>query len=244
MNDETNHDRWREDVAAYMLGALQPAEEAELERHLEGCERCREEVRWFLPAVDALPEGVERLQPPPQLRARLLAEVRSDLPDAQTRTAPAADGPWDRAAEWVRSLGAGPMGLRPVVGVAVAALVVLAIGGYAIVGGSGGSDQGTTTISAGQAPGVTARVVMEGDGGTLHLANVKKLPDERVLEAWVQRDGEAHPVRALFVPDREGRATTTIADMEGVEVVMVTTEPPGGSKAPTSSPIVTVPIPQ
>ena len=84
---------------------------------------------------------------------------------------------------------------------------------------------------------------MEGEGGALHLANVKQLPDERVLEAWVQREGEVHPVRALFVPDREGRASTTIADMDGVEVVMVTTEPPGGSAAPTSSPLVTVPIP-
>ncbi len=32
--------------------------------------------------------------------------------------------------------------------------------------------------------------------------------------------------------------------MDGVEVVMVTTEPKGGSKSPTSSPIVTVSVPQ
>ena len=65
-----------------------------------------------------------------------------------------------------------------------------------------------------------------------------------MLEAWVQREGEVEPVRALFVPDREGNASTMIADMTDVEVVMVTSEPSGGSEAPTSSPIATVPIPQ
>jgi hypothetical protein len=52
------------------------------------------------------------------------------------------------------------------------------------------------------------------------------------------------PVEALFVPDREGQASTEVPDMDGVELVMVTTEPTGGSKSPTSSPIVSVPIPQ
>ena len=56
-----------------------------------------------------------------------------------------------------------------------------------------------------------------------------------MLEAWVQRDGEVEPVQALFVPDREGRASTELADMDGVEVVMVTTEPKGGSETPTSA---------
>jgi hypothetical protein len=87
-------------------------------------------------------------------------------------------------------------------------------------------------------------MISEGDSGTLQLANVRELPDERVLEAWVQRDGEVEPVQALFVPDRNGRASTTIGDMRGVDVVMVTTEPPGGSGSPTSSPIVTIPVPQ
>ena len=43
-----------------MLGALEPGEAAELERHAEDCERCRAEMRWLTPAVEALPESVER----------------------------------------------------------------------------------------------------------------------------------------------------------------------------------------
>ncbi|HET7484348.1 MAG TPA: zf-HC2 domain-containing protein, partial [Solirubrobacterales bacterium] len=79
---DTNHERWNDDLAAYMLGALEPEEAAELERHAEGCERCREQIRWLAPAVRALPDSVERLEPPRELRSRILAEVRSDAAGA------------------------------------------------------------------------------------------------------------------------------------------------------------------
>jgi len=243
---ENDHKRWSEDVAAYMLGALEPEEAAALERHAEGCERCQAEIRWLTPALDALPESVEREQPPGELRARIMAEVGRDAAAAgaaggdRQATKP---GLVERASAWVRELGSGPMGLRPVAGVAVAVLVVAAVAGYAIGGGIGSDESGEpTTFTAGNPPGVTAKMVSEGDSGTLHLANVRQLSDDRVLEAWVQRDGEVEAVEALFVPDREGRASTELPDMEGVEVVMVTAEPEGGSESPTSAPIVTIPV--
>lgn len=243
---ENDHKRWSEDVAAYMLGALEPAEAAALKRHAEGCERCQAEIRWLTPALDALPESVEREQPPGELRARLMAEVRADAGAAVRGDARAAKpGPLGRASDWVRDLGSGPMGLRPVAGVAVAVLVVAAVAGFAIGGGIGSdSDAKTSTFLYGEPPGITAKMVSEGDSGTLHLANVKPLPSDRVLEAWVQRDGEVEAVEALFVPDREGRASTELPDMDGVEAVMVTTEPEGGSESPTSSPLVTIEVPQ
>jgi anti-sigma-K factor RskA len=242
---ETNHERWSEDVAAYMLGALEPGEAAELERHAEGCERCQAEIRWMTPAVDALPESVERLEPPPELRERVMAKVRFEAePEAVFADGPAAGGIFARASNWLRELGSGPMGLRPVAGFAVAILVVAAVAGFAIGGGIGSDSGQTSTVVTGNAPGITAKVISSDSGGTLHLANVKQIPDDRVLEAWVQRDGEVEPVEALFVPDRKGQASTELPDMDGVEVVMVTTEPKGGSKSPTSSPLVTIAVPQ
>jgi anti-sigma-K factor RskA len=234
---ETRHDRWREDVAAYMLGALDPEAAAALERHAEGCERCREQMRWLTPAVDALPEAVERVEPPPGLRTRLLAEAQADAAEHT----PAVEGVgWrGRASSWLRGLGR--RGLRPAVGFAALALVVAAVLGYAIGGDSGG-DGGGSTITAGKAPGVTATMVDEGDGGTLRLANVHDLPDDKVLEAWVQRDGEVEAVRALFVPDHEGRASTQLPPMDGVQEVMVTAEPRGGSEAPTGEPLIAIKV--
>jgi anti-sigma-K factor RskA len=247
---ENDHEHWSEDLAAYMLGALEPTEVAALEHHAEGCERCRAEIRWLTPAVDALPQSAERLEPPSQLRERLMAEVRADAGERPSAVRgdnrEARPGLTERASAWLWHLGSGPMGLRPVVGVAVAVLVVAAVAGFAIGGGIGSGSGGgeTSTVVTGTPPGITAKMVSEGDSGTLHLANVSKLPSDRVLEAWVQRDGQVEPVQALFVPDREGRASTELPDINGVEVVMVTTEPPGGSKSPTSSPIVTIAVPQ
>lgn len=238
---ENDHSRWKEDVAAYMLGALELEQAAALERHAGDCERCQAEMRWLTAAVDALPESVERVEPPPELRSRLMSEVRA----AAAASAAPEDGLWQRAGAWLRGLGSGSTRLRPAAGVAALVLVAAAIAGYAIGGGLGGGSEGgegASTIAAGKAPGVTAEMVDEGDGGTLRLAHVHQLPDDRVLEAWVQRDGEVEAVPALFVPDHEGRASTQLPSMDGVEVVMVTAEPKGGSESPTGEPLITIPI--
>lgn len=253
--NENEHERWSDDLAAYMLGALEPGEAAELERHLAGCERCRERMRWLQPAVRKLPDEVERLEPPSRLRDRVMAEVRADaegrvggLSRQERQRDNSAAGYRHRGAAtgapgWLRRLGSGSLGWRPLVGLAAILLALVAVAGYEVGGGGGGGGGGgEQTITSGRAPGVTATMVRGGEGGTLRLANVDQLPEDRVLEAWVQRDGEVEAVPALFVPDREGRASTTIEDMNGVELVMVTEEPKGGSEQPTSKPLVRVTI--
>jgi len=238
----TDHDRWNEELAAYALGALDPPEAKALEQHLEECERCRAKARWLAPAVEALPEGVERREPPRQLRDSLMAEVRAD---ARRERAEAADegGALHRAGTWLRGIGgSGSPRWQPLAGTVAAVLIIAVLAGYVVGSDDSGGGGKAETIISGKAPGVTAKLVREGEGGTLQLANVRRLPDDKVLEAWVERDGKVEAVPALFVPDQEGRAATTIADMAGVDVVMVTAEPKGGSETPTSAPIVTMPI--
>jgi len=219
----SDHNRWSEDLAAYMLGALEPGETAEFERHLADCERCQAELRWFDPAVQSLPEAVERQEPPPQLREALMAEVRADV-----RPAPA------KARRW-RS--------RPAMAFAVAVLLIAVAGGYEIGAGDSGNNGDNTVLST-REHGISVKMVREGEGGTLHLANLDQLPSDKVLEAWVRREGTVEAVPALLVPDRKGQAETTIADMSGVDTVMVTEEPQGGSEEPTSPAIVTMSVPQ
>jgi anti-sigma-K factor RskA len=235
------HDRWSEDVAAYMLGALGPEEMAELERHAEECERCRSEVRWLTPVVDAMAEAPPRRRPPPQLRKRLLDEVMADAREAGTSPQPAA-GLRARLAGW----HLGSLTWKPLAGLAAVVLVVAVIAGYVVGSGGGGGDGGggadVSTFVSPQSSGVEAKVVSEDGTGEIHLTDVKSLPENRVLEAWVRRDGEVEPVKALFVPDRDGAASTMLGSMRGVDLVMVTTEPAGGSKAPTSNPIAEVPV--
>ena len=60
-------------------------------------------------------------------------------------------------------------------------------------------------------------------------------PDGRVYQVWLKRDGHApEPTAALFKPSRDGTATASVpGSMDGVEQVMVTDEPDGGSPQPT-----------
>ena len=51
----TDHDRWSDDLAAYLLDALEPGEASALERHLAECTECRAELRWLAPAVERFP---------------------------------------------------------------------------------------------------------------------------------------------------------------------------------------------
>jgi anti-sigma-K factor RskA len=227
---ENGHERRRDELAAYLLGALEPGEAAELERHLAGCEECRTELDWLRPAVQLLPESVERVEAPPELRGRLMEQVRSEAESAP-------------AARSTRRWSIGGWSLRPLAGLAALVLVVAAVAAYAIGSGdSGGAN--TTTVVAGHSPGVVAEVVRDGGSGTLHLANLHQLPSNKVLQAWVERDGRVVSAKTLFVPNQDGTASATIDDMEGVKTVMVTAEPRGGSVQPTSSPIVSVSIPQ
>lgn len=231
----SDHNRWSEDVAAYMLGALSPDEVAEFERHLEGCERCQDEVRWFEPAVHTLPESVERQEPPPELRQVLMAEVRAEVQEEKGR---------ERSGllpDWLRG-GFGSRGLRLATGFAVVALAIAAVAGFEIGKSGSGEGGGATTLSASE-HGIDVKMVREGDAGTLHLANVRQLPPGKVLEAWVRREGTVEAVPALMVPDRKGQAETTISDMKGVDTVMVTQEPQGGSEEPTTPAIVTMSVP-
>jgi anti-sigma-K factor RskA len=229
--NETEHDRRRDDLAAYVLGALEPGEAAELERHLAGCESCRTELEWLRPAVQALPESVERLEPPPELRGRLMEQVREEA--GRASATPASGRP---RARW------SGFAWRPLAGLAAVMLVAVAIGAYALSGGGSGGG-GATTVIAGHSPGVTAQVVREGETGTLRLANLHQLPSDKVLQAWVQRGKRVVSAKTLFVPNPDGTATATIDGMKGVNTVMVTAEPRGGSVQPTGAPIVAVSIP-
>ncbi len=228
----SDHNRWSEELAAYMLGALESREAAAFERHLEDCDRCQAEMRWFEPALATLPESVERQEPPRRLRESLMAEVRAD---ARSQPRPAK--------ERSRWFSRGFL-MRPAMGLAVLVLVVAAVAGYEIGKGGGGEGGGASTVVSRQPDGIVVKMVREGERGTLRLAGVHQLPPKKVLEAWVRREGKVEAVPALFVPDREGRASTRIDDMRGVDTVMVTQEPQGGSKKPTSPAIVTMSVPQ
>jgi anti-sigma-K factor RskA len=72
-------DRFEEFLGPYLLGELSVEEERELERHLEGCPRCRGELERSRRA-HALLQATADLAPPPELKDRVLAQARGEIP--------------------------------------------------------------------------------------------------------------------------------------------------------------------
>jgi hypothetical protein len=75
--------RTRELLEEYALGALEPGEQAEVERHLEQCAECRELAAELEAVAQRLPGALavgSALQPPIALREQVLAAVDEHKP--------------------------------------------------------------------------------------------------------------------------------------------------------------------
>jgi len=226
-----DHDRWRDEVAAYALDALPDAERPGLESHLEGCDECRAYLRWLRPAEAAVATSVEQLKPPRRLRRAVLANAQKADREAPLPAQSRAGSRWFLA--------------RPALAAALAVTVAAAlIGGY-VLRGSGPSTETVSAQATAAAPsGLQAHLVREGDSGTLELTGLPLPKRGRVYEAWVRRGEEISP-STVFVPDRTGAATVALPDqLDDADEVMVTREPAGGSEAPTTAPMLHVPFRQ
>jgi len=232
------HERWADSAAAYLLGALPEHEIDAFESHLAACPVCLEEVDTLTPAVHALPASVPPLSPPPELKARIMLEVDREAallaaagPEADRPAAPA------RRRRWNFSLRR----LAPVAAAAALLFVGVAIGVGASSLGSGSDDHTVVaTVDEARAPRAGASVEVNGDGATLVAQGLPAPPTGRVYQVWLKRPGHApQPTSVLFSPSREGAATATVpGPLKGIEQVLVTDEPAGGSPTPTRQPLV------
>ncbi len=92
---EDTHDRASQLLAGYSLGALDDAEEALVEEHLEeGCVDCEEEAAALRDTAHLLPLGAPSVHPPPSLRAHVLSAATATPVHAPTsvEAAPRAVG--------------------------------------------------------------------------------------------------------------------------------------------------------
>jgi anti-sigma-K factor RskA len=229
-----DHERYEQDVGAYLLGAL-PALEAEVfERHLMGCDACRDELARLRPAAEALPRAVESFEPPASLKASLMAVVEAE---ARPAPAPAAVRRASRPG-WLAGLR-----LRPALALATVTLLLGVALGFGLGGGSEDDPREVTaTVDRTRLPGGSAELEIPdaaGDPATLRVSGVPMAPRGKVYEVWIERDGEVRPAGALFAVGRDGRGSAAIpGGVEGVERVMVTREAVGGADQPTETPVI------
>ena len=220
------HEAFRDDLAAYSIGALAPEEAAALETHLAGCEACTEYLRWIDPAVNTLPTSVEQLEPPKSLKRDLMATVREEAKQAHPK----------QRRSWF-----GDFGWRPAAALAACLLVAAGIvGGYALRGDSAGDTEtiAFTTQTGDPTPGSTAKLEVDGGQGKVVVAGMQPLPDDRVYQLWRQVDGELVP-STVFVVHRDGTGEVAVeGSLDDADALFVTVEPIGGSEVPTSTPLM------
>ena len=221
-------------VAPYALDALDDAEARSFERHLAGCEQCRDQLAGLREAAAALAYGAEGPAPPPELRQRILEQARSErlnvVPLWRRRWALPASGAVAAAAAcaaiglgiWASSLSNSLDRERTARQAQARALAVLVQPSSRRVGLAGANG---------------ALVVAASGEAALVVSGVRRAPKDKTYEAWVISNGK--PARAgLF----GGGSTDSVVPLSHPvppgAIVAVTLERAGGVDAPTRAPFI------
>jgi len=227
----TDHTRYRDDVGAYLLGALPELERQAFERHLRGCGDCQEELERLRPAADALPGSVEQFQPPPRLKASLMEVLEREAKAGQP-------APRRSRLGFTRPATRGRF-VRPAL-VAAVVLIGLVVG-FAVsqLGGDETRTLAATVDRAMPQAGGTLRIA--DDRATLRLHDMPDLGSARVYQVWLQHGDRLVPTRTFEV-GRSGAGRVEVPDVDDADGVYVTREPRGGAQVPSEDPIVSVPL--
>ena len=226
-----DHVEYEEAVGAYVLDALPELEAEVFERHMLRCDTCREQVERLQPSVDALPRAVSQRPAPPDLKTRLMREVREEAAaeDAAARRRSPRRA-WRPSLAWSAAL---------------ASAVIVGFAAYGVFQLAQGSSNKTISamVDSHRLAGAAAaklEVLDDGDAAILHVTGLPSPGPGRVYQVWLDRKGAKVPTDALFSVSSAGHATVDVpGDLKGVDAVLVTDEPIGGSKIPTRAPVIT-----
>ncbi|HKU82134.1 MAG TPA: anti-sigma factor [Candidatus Tumulicola sp.] len=247
-----------DDVAVYALGALPSRDARRVREHLRACRICSAEYARLKPAADAVgfaaeTTGDDRYCPSTLLKPQIMAKVRAEAA-AQPQAAPGLRQPL-----WPAYL---------VAAACLAIAVVTSVWNVAVTGQLHQAQQEALRASARSRElarsladerttlsdllGSDARRYVQGNGaviargGRLYVTmhDLAEPPRGRVYQVWTLPKGAKAMVPAsTFVPDAHGVAVIALAaDARATAAVAVSVEPEGGSKRPTTKPILLVPL--
>jgi len=183
-------DRFEELLGSYLLGELSVEEERELERHLEGCSRCRGELERVRRAHTLL-QATADVAPPPGLKDRVLAQVRGEIPARSGR-------------EWWFWVSAAAVLL---------VVAVLGVGFFrAITDDPSSGVPLTATALAPEAGGeVQVEEVGENFQVELEVWDMPELKDDEYYEMWYYAEDGGRISCGTFRVGPEGRTTVNLA---------------------------------
>jgi anti-sigma-K factor RskA len=254
-------------AGAYAMDAVPEPDRAAFERHLAGCEPCRQEVRGLREATAAL-AAATAVQPSAAFRD---AALRAAGQTRQFPPAGAAPPPWRALRRQGRGLPGhrglrGRRGWRPGLGVALAGAVACVLAVAAVVAGISAygmhsrldQDQGhehavamvlgapdARMMSAPVATGGSATVVMSHRERALVFtaADLRVLPPSESYELWLMGPAGNRPAGMINVSGRGKMAgPMVVSGLSAGDSVGLTVEPAGGSPRPTTPPVVVIPL--
>ena len=200
-------------AAAYALDALDPEDRWTYERHLDTCDRCREEVVTLREIAGELAYGADGPEPAPELRERILDAARTE---PRTATVVPMRRPW----------------LLPATAAAAVAAACAAVG----LGLWANSLRDTPPRVVAMDGG--GSLIVDGDQATL-VACVDDPPAGKAYEAWVIEDNRPRPA-GLF--SGGCRHVPLDEPVEPGNTVAVTLEDAEGSDQPTSEILISADV--
>lgn len=242
---------------AYALHALNDDETRLFEAHLAESEDTRNEVTELTDTAVLLGMAVDPIAPPAALKQSIMAQLAStpQLPrDVPVQTPVNISSFQGKAAAKAQARWFS----KPLTAIAsIAAAVILIVGGGVIVNtvndntfqqaqanqlAAIGSASDTQRVDTKISGGGSATLMWSDELGTSALiaAGLEKLPSDKVYELWyIGSDGPR--AAGTFSIDREGSAWRVLeGEMNPGDVIGVTIEPSGGSKTPTTAPVISI----
>jgi hypothetical protein len=228
-----------DDAASYVLRAMPDGEWEVYQEHLARCAPCAEKVAELRLVADALLSGVPQLSAPAPVRGRVMAIVRAES-ELLRAAGHGADQP---ALEPTPRRRRRLSSLRRLPAIALASIALaVGIGGGALLSGGDGGVTPRTVVAHVDAAGAAAQLRMGADGAKLVVSGMPAPPEGRVYQVWLRHGAGTtpQPTNALFSVSSAGDASVDVpGKLSGVDAVMVTDEPAGGSRLPTRAPVIT-----
>ncbi|MFD9126380.1 anti-sigma factor domain-containing protein [Kitasatospora sp. NPDC059571] len=240
-------------TGAYAAHALDGAERTDFERHLAQCPACAAEVAEFTATLARL-GAAEALQPPPELKARVMAAlpaVRQLAPSgaevAAGHAAPRQRGRFARnwpklalAASVALATGFGALAVQQHDQADRARAEAARLADQQAAFGTllTAPDAKTATGTAGSGVGTVVWSQSRGEAGFL-AAGLPALPQGKTYQLWFNDAGTMRP--AGLLPQSNGSLVLS-GPIDGAAGVGVTVEPSGGSQHPSGNPVLLLPF--
>lgn len=234
--------RFEELKDAYVLDALTEDERRELEEHLAAHPERQAEVDELGAIAGLLALYPQEQEPPPELRHRIMSAV-----EAEATPSRAGDRPSRPASSWLGDLFAWrqvALGAATVLLVGLLSWNVLLRSDVQDLQGQVQSMQETeetrTIALQGTGPAQDARAELISTSDTravLMVENMPDLPEDKTMQIWVIKNETPKP-SGLFDPGADAAAAVVKEPMKGADAIAVTVEPKGGSRRPTTDPML------